>query len=253
MSKLCLMLTKLLVLICILFSFTIQAKQQSLRVAVASNFASIAKQLAQDFEQEHQVKIHWITGATGTLYQQIRHGAPYDVIFAADKLRPQTLADNGKLLDQSLLPYAIGQLSLYSAKYPNMSNQELIHQLPNFDRVAIANPDTAPYGKAAKQWLVTNGLWSKLEGKTVVGINVGQTFLQVRSKGADIGFVASSQLIATGIKERPVTLKDVQQLTQYAGVLKGSKQAKLALALINYFRQPSTQNKLANLGYLPVV
>jgi len=253
MTNFRLLLIKLVICCHYLIMNTALAYEQSLRVAVASNFASVAKELATEFEQQHQVKLNWITAATGTLYQQIYHGAPYDVLFAADKLRPEKLAKEGKLIPESVLPYAIGQLSLVSAKYPELSTLELIKKLSSFKKIAIANPDSAPYGKAAKQWLMSNGLWQDIQSKVIIGINVGQTFLQVRSKGADAGFVATSQLIANNLAQKPDTLKSHHQLVQYAGVLSNSKHPTLASALIAFFRQPKTQNKLANLGYLPVI
>ena len=228
-----------------------------LRAAVASNFAASAKKLSAPFEQEYHLKIHWISGASGALYQQIRHGAPFDLFFSADRDHPQRLVEKGFIKPQTLTPYAIGQLAIYSAKHSSLNVQSIINRdiaskSITSKRIAIANPITAPYGKAAQIWLEQHGLWQQYRSKAIVGNNVNQTFQQTHSGAVDWGLVAVSQLIAHQLPVHQVTLANPEMLTQYAGVLASSKQAALAVKLIAFFKQAAQQEKLATLGYLPI-
>ena len=257
------LLSVMLPMLMVLFTANTNA-QTIIRAAVASNFTASAQQLSKPFEQTHKVKIHWISGASGGLYQQIRHGAPFDVFFSADKERPAKLANEGFIDSATLAPYAIGQLAVYSAKDTSLTasdlglvNREKASIPLGAKRIAIANPDTAPYGKAAKLWLEKQGLWQHYRTKVIVGSNVSQTFQQTHSGAVDFGFVAVSQLIAHNIVEQnirtsKITLDDKNILSQYAGVLTRSKQQALAKQLIAYFRAPAQQSKLQSLGYLPV-
>ncbi|REL25798.1 molybdate ABC transporter substrate-binding protein [Thalassotalea euphylliae] len=239
------------------FVATHATAQTVLRAAVASNFTASAQQLAKPFEQTHKVKIHWISGASGGLYQQIRHGAPFDVFFSADKERPARLVNEGFVDAATLAPYAIGQLAIYSANNASLTANDLatsdvLSKPFAAKRIALANPDTAPYGKAAKSWLEKQGLWQHYRTKVIVGSNVSQTFQQTHSGAVDFGFVAVSQLIAHNITASKITLDDQYMLSQYAGVVTRSKQQALAKQLIAYFRAPAQQSKLEALGYLPV-
>ncbi|MCH2056131.1 MAG: molybdate ABC transporter substrate-binding protein [Thalassotalea sp.] len=230
----------------------VKLEKVTLKVAVASNFLATAKALTPAFEEQYKVSVQWINGASGSIYQQIKHGAPYDAFFSADKLRPEKLKVSKHLLVNSVKPYTLGQLSLFSAKHPNMTLADIKNHPRSFPRVAIANPETAPYGLAAKVWLSEHGLWEAYEKTLIVGSNVGQTFQQVRTKAVDAGFVSSGQLVAHQLVTVPVPLKNPEQLLQYAGVLATSKNAETAELLIEYFRTESVQLKLSELGYLPL-
>lgn len=241
-------------LLIILLAFTSQTTfaSQKLTVAVASNFAPTAKLLAKPFEQNNHIKIQWVSSATGALFQQVMHGAPYDAFFSADNIRPQKLVDIGKLDASSLALYTIGQLSLYPVKQSNNVTTDLHAQFQQAKRIAIANPDIAPYGKAAKRWLENNKLWTSTKSKLIRGINVSQTFQQTRSGAVDIGFVAASQLLANRLPLNIIALEDSFALHQYAGVLTSSKNKILANKLISYFRSSEIQQKLSQLGYIAI-
>ncbi|MFD2164916.1 molybdate ABC transporter substrate-binding protein [Thalassotalea euphylliae] len=238
-------------LVLIFFSPSSTAKTLTLNIAVASNFAATAKQLSVVFEQQHNVKLQWITGATGTLFQQIKHGAPYDVFLAADEERPRKLADTGELTMQSLSPFAIGQLAVYSTKQIPTDIKQLKQTLPALQRIAIANPRFAPYGLAAKAWLEEQALWQDNK-RYILGLNVAQTFQQTRSGAVDIGFVALSQLIVHNL---PFTLLEVDDslLTQYGGVLARSQHQSIANSYLNFLTSEPIQRQLSALGYKPIL
>ena len=165
-----------------------------IRVAVASNFATASQAIAQRFEalSEHQVTL--VFGSTGKHYAQIRNGAPFEVFFAADARRPELLERAGLTVRESRFTYAIGRLVLWSPEEDSVDTEGRILDSGDFRHLAIANPELAPYGRAAQEMLQSRGLWASLERRLVRGENIGQAFQFVRSGNAELGFVALSQI-----------------------------------------------------------
>jgi molybdate transport system substrate-binding protein len=163
-------------------------------VAVASNFISPLKVIKAQFEKISGHRMVIISGSTGKLYAQIKHGAPFDLLLAADSLRPRLLEEEGFAVKGSRFTYAVGRLTLWSAD-PNRikgAGAEIFQHRP-FNHLAMANPKTAPYGRAALQVLKKLGVWDRVRGKVVQGENIGQAFLFVATENAELGFVALSQ------------------------------------------------------------
>ena len=169
-------------------------KAEQLHIAVASNFTHAIKALAKSFEEKtgHQVVLSF--GSTGKLYAQIIHGAPYDAFLAADSERPSLLEKNGQALPGSRFTYATGKLVLWSPQQQLVDQQGEILKRQDFRHLAMANPDLAPYGEAARQVLQHRNLWSTLQARLVRGENIAQAFQFVKSGNAALGFVALSQL-----------------------------------------------------------
>ena len=167
----------------------------SLTIAVASNFRSTAQLIADAFTDELGVSVRLSSGSTGKLYAKIVNGAPYDVFLAADMQRPRLLETNGDAIAGSLQPYADGKLVLISAD-PSLKGQYCSRVLRSgsYRKLAIANPATAPYGAAAKAYLLDAGLWDDAKPRIVMGENISQTFQFVATKNATLGIVAASQL-----------------------------------------------------------
>ena len=157
-------------------------------VAVSTNFQKPAKVLAKAFEDKSGHEITLASGSTGQHYAQIIHGAPYDVFLAADTERPALLVAAG--LAETSVSYAMGRLVFYSSQ-PD-PNLDWIEALESADRIAIANPDLAPYGRAARDVLEGLGTWD--ETRTVQGQNVGQAFALIASGNVEGGLVAASQV-----------------------------------------------------------
>ena len=166
----------------------------TIQIAVASNFAPAARQIGTQFEAETGHRVVLVAGSTGKHYAQIRKGAPFDLFFAADSHRPALLEEEGFGVPGSRFTYAVGKLVLWSSKpdRPVAGAEALESQ--EFRYLAIANPKLAPYGQAARQVLVSLGIWEALQGRLVFGENVGQAFHFVSSGNAELGFVALSQL-----------------------------------------------------------
>jgi molybdate transport system substrate-binding protein len=172
------------------------SRADAIRVATASNFRNAMVALAQEFEQASGHRVVPIYGSTGKLYAQIINGAPFDAFFAADTRRPERLVQDGLAVPGSRFTYARGRLVLWSPKAAYVDDQGRVLVQGNFQRLAIANPELAPYGAAARDVLESLGLWQLLSQRLVQGENIGQTFLFVRSGNAELGFVAWPQLVS---------------------------------------------------------
>lgn len=163
-------------------------------VAVASSFAPTFQQLASVFEADtgHALKVS--SGSTGKFYAQIRAGAPFDVLLAADDETPRKLEAEGLSVKGQRFTYARGKLVLWSPRPDLVDDQGQVLNKGGFARLAMANPKVAPYGAAALEVLTRLGVLGPLSGRIVQGESVAQAFQFVASGNADLGFVALSQL-----------------------------------------------------------
>ena len=168
------------------------------QVAVAANFTAPMQKIAAAFEQDtgHRAKLAF--GATGKFYAQIRNGAPFEVLLAADDETPAKLEREGAALAGSRFTYAIGRLALWSARPGYVDDQGEVLKRGAFKHLAIANPKLAPYGAAAVETLDRLGLLAALQPKFVQGENIAQTFQFVSTGNAELGFVALSQVMEDG-------------------------------------------------------
>jgi molybdate transport system substrate-binding protein len=234
--------------------FTNTVAAEEVRVAVASNFLSTMKILTSNFEYNTTHRIIIISGSSGKLYAQIHHGAPFDVFFSADQHRPGLLEKEGAAIKGSRFPYAVGRLTLWSPE-TNFIHTDgktaLTHQ--SFAHLAIANPKTAPYGRAAEQTLRSLGLWERIKHLLVYGENIAQTFQFVSSQNAELGFVAHSQVLGSNIQQLgsrwdvPPTLHD--PVIQEAVLLNQGATNAAARAFLEYVKTPSAQAIIRQHGY----
>ena len=165
-----------------------------LRVAVASNFILPMQELGVAYEQRSGNSLLLSPGSSGKHYAQIRNGAPFDVFFSADIDKPQLLEEEGLAVPGSRFTYAIGRLVLLANKPldPAFGLQNLAD---SSGRIAIASPQLAPYGAAARQALEAAGLWQAVQLRLVTGENVAQALQFVVSGNAMFGLVAKSYLV----------------------------------------------------------
>jgi molybdate transport system substrate-binding protein len=168
-------------------------------VAVASNFTVAIDQLEPVFERGTGHRLTVIKGSTGKLYAQIVNGAPFDVFLAADQRRPALLEQADRTVAGSRFSYAIGLLSLWSRDVQQIGSDGVATLTSGtFRKLAIANPDLAPYGAAARETLETLGVYPGIADRLVMGENIGQTYAMVATGNADLGFVARSFLSGAG-------------------------------------------------------
>ena len=169
------------------------AHAESVNVAVAANFTAVAEELAAIFEAESGHEIALSFGATGQLYAQISQAAPFGVFLAADTDRPQRAIAEGFAVAGSFFVYAEGQLALYGPGRDLSDGPRALTS--DYERLAVADPQAAPYGAAAIETLTALGLLADLTPRVVQGENISQTLQFVESGNAELGFVAASQVL----------------------------------------------------------
>ena len=172
-----------------------------IRIAVASNFYPTMKAIVEQFELENYEsskinKIVLISGSSGKHHAQIMNGAPFDIFFSADKVRPVLLEKEGIVENESRFTYAFGKIVLWSPANGFVDPKGQVLYDNNFRFLAIANPTIAPYGIATKETLISMGLWNNMGKKVVRGENIAQAFQFINSGNAELGFVSFSQLMS---------------------------------------------------------
>ncbi|MDH5763086.1 MAG: molybdate ABC transporter substrate-binding protein [Nitrospinota bacterium] len=223
-------------------------------VAVASNFLNPLKTLIQEFQKQSGHTVRTVSGSTGKLYAQILHGAPFDVFLSADSERPRLLEQEGQAVAGTRFTYARGKIVLWSADPHriNADGQNILHR-KNFRRLALANPKTAPYGKAAVTVLKRLNLWTSLSPLIVQGENIGQTFQFVATGNAEIGFVALSQVGDPRLKNKgsrwivPEHLYDA--IDQDAVLLTRGESQPPARAFLLFLKSDPARERILNYGY----
>lgn len=230
-----------------------EAQAAEARVAVASNFVAPMQALADAFSKKtgHQVVV--ASGATGKLYAQIKNGAPFDALFAADEKAPAALETEGLAVQGSRFTYAIGKLALYSSKPNYVDSAGKVLQAGKFQHLAVANPKLAPYGAAAMAVLGKLGLTTAITPKLVEGENIAQTLQFVVSGNAELGFVAWSQLLEAG-KPRAGSFWLVPEelyppIRQDAVLLHRGAHNDAAGALIDFVKTEAARGLIVRYGY----
>lgn len=164
------------------------------QVAVAANFAGPFQKIVAEFQAESGHKAVTITGSTGKFYTQIKEGAPFELLLAADDETPRKLEDDGLAVKGQRFTYAKGKLVLWSAKADLVDAQGAVLGKGAFTKLALANPKVAPYGAAGMEVLKALGVLEAVAPKIVQGDNIAQAYQFVATGNAELGFVALSQV-----------------------------------------------------------
>jgi len=223
------------------------AVADDLRIAVASNFARTAKLLGTLFTEQTGHRVQLSPGSTGKLYAQIVNGAPYDVLLAADIRRPELLENSGRAVAGSRFTYARGTLVAWSTNPDMIDPTEGLPAIDRLRRIAIANPQLAPYGQAAEETLRALGIWERAVPKLVRGESIGQAYQYVASGNAELGLIAGAQLPAGSGSYWPVPAELHQPVDQQLVRLQDTG---AALAFTDFMRSPAAQNVILAAGYL---
>lgn len=226
-----------------------QAAADQTNVAVAANFTDTATEIAAAFAAatEHEAVLSF--GATGQFYTQITQGAPFEVFLAADDKRPTLAVTEGYGVDGSVFTYAIGQLVLYSAQPDKVTGPETL-ATGDFQQLAIANPETAPYGKAAVEAMQSLNLYEDLQPKIVQGQSIGQAFQFVETGNAELGFVALGQVSQTQDGSRWIVSQEhYEPIKQDAVLLKTGENNPAAQAFIDFLKSDEAAIIIEKYGY----
>ncbi|MBF0427434.1 MAG: molybdate ABC transporter substrate-binding protein [Magnetococcales bacterium] len=174
------------------------ALANELHIAVAANFITPMKVIAADFTTSTGHKAILSFGSTGKFYSQIKNGAPFELLLAADAATPAKLEQEGLAIPGSRITYAIGKLLLWSQQSGFVDDKGEVLRSGNFAHLALAAPKLSPYGMAAQETLSALNLFAALQPKFVQGENIAQTFQFVTSGNAELGFIALSQVYEGG-------------------------------------------------------
>ena len=222
-------------------------------VAVAANFAAPMKIIAQDFERATGHKAVLSFGGTGQFYAQIKNGAPYSLLLAADAHTPAKIEKEGLGVTGTTFTYAVGQLVLWSKTPGRVDDRGEILKTGNFSKLAIANPKLAPYGAAAIEVLNHLGAMRQVKPKIVEGANIAQTYQFVFSANADLGFVALSQVYENGkFKQGSGWVAPnlmYSPIKQDAILLNPGRDNPAAIALLTYLRSDAAKAVIRKFGY----
>ena len=168
---------------------------QSTTIAVAANMKDAFAEIASAYKSTGKSDMRVVYGSSGNFTAQIMNGAPFNLFIAADERFPMELYKNGKTVDDGVI-YAIGRLALIAKTSSGIvlvdNKAELAKVIAKANKVAIAKPDLAPYGKAAVEYLKSEGLWDLAKDKLVYGDSIGVATTYVVSGAAEIGFTALS-------------------------------------------------------------
>jgi molybdate transport system substrate-binding protein len=235
---------------------TIFASAQEIAVAAAADMSAALPEVVAAYAMKTGQTVQVSFGASGNLTNQIRNGAPFDVFFSADEQYPQQLISEGLAEKDTLYRYAVGRLVLW---VPNDSPLDLsklgIKALldPAVKKISIANPATAPYGRAAEATLRHFRIYDQVSSRLVVGENISQAAQFVESGNAQAGLVALSHALAPAMKEKgrywTVPLDAYPTLNQAAVVLSKSKQQDAAKKFLDFLRSPEANSLLTRYGF----
>ncbi|MEZ5840246.1 MAG: molybdate ABC transporter substrate-binding protein [Hyphomicrobiales bacterium] len=219
-------------------------------VAAAANFTAAANEIAAAFKDKTGHEAVLVFGSSGKLYTQIANDAPFEVFLSADVERPLQAEAEGRAVAGSRFTYAIGRLALHSAMPGVVDADGRVLAEGNFGRLAIANPETAPYGVAAMEVLGAMGLAERLAPKIVRGDNLAQVLQFVSTGNAEVGFVALSQVIGSADGSSWVVPETLYQpIRQDAVLLKKGDGNPAATAFLDFLKDEEARALIVRFGY----
>ncbi len=249
-------LKKILLFLLVVSMLALPAVAEEITVAAAADLNYAMKDLAAQFQQKTGNKVSLSFGASGNFYSQIQGGAPFDAFFSADADYPQKLAAAGKVDKGSVRTYALGHLVLW---IPNSSTLDLLKLKmdvlldPSVRKIAIANPEHAPYGRAAIAALEHYQFKGLLDDKLVLGENVSQAAQFVQSGNAQAGLIAESLAMSPPMKSAgrfwELSADSYPEIQQAAGILTSSKRKATAQAFVDFVTSPEGARILQQYGF----
>jgi molybdate transport system substrate-binding protein len=228
---------------------------QDLTVAAAADLQFAMKDVSARFEKETGKKLNVIYGSSGNFFQQIQNGAPFDVFFSANLDYPKKLEAAELTEKDSYYQYASGKIVLWISNESKVDLNAGLKALldPAIKKIAIANPEHAPYGQASVAAMQKEGVYNKVSDRLVLGENISQTASFVVSGSADAGIVALSLALSPNMKDHghyvEIPIADYPPIQQACVVLKSSKNKDVAREFLAFFKTAKTQDLLKSYGF----
>lgn len=221
-----------------------------LTVAAASDLTPVFEELGREFESATKTKVVFVFGSTGMLTRQIENGAPFDLFAAANVSYIDELEQKGLIIPDSKVVYARGRITLWTANESPVRFQGIEDLArPEFQRIAIANPDHAPYGLAAKQALQSAGVWDRVQPKLVYGDNVRQTLQYAQTGNVEVAIVPLSLSIPSNGRWTLIPEELHQPIDQGLAIMKTTRNEPAARAFITFLNSPQGKAIMKKYGF----
>ena len=228
----------------------------TITIAAASDLTYAMNEIAANFEKATGCSVHMSMGSSGNFLTQIENGAPFDLFFSADIAYPKKLETEGLAAPGSTYLYAVGKIVLWTRNDSRVDIRSGLAALrdPAVHKIAIANPEHAPYGRAAEEALRKAGVYDSVKDRLVLGENISQAAEFVESGNADAGILAFSLVLSPAMKGRGRTSTIPENLyipiEQGAVVLLSSKNQQAAEQFLAYIKSPGTAALLERYGFM---
>jgi molybdate transport system substrate-binding protein len=228
---------------------------QEIKVAAAADLQFALQDVAARFEKDSGKSVKLTFGSSGNFFAQLQNGAPFDVFFSANLDYPRKLEAAGLVEPGSYYKYATGKIVLWvptgSALDVSTGLRSLLN--PAVKKIAIANPQHAPYGQAAVAALKKDGIYEQVSGKFVLGENISQTASFVASGAADVGIIALSLALGPNMKGNgsytEIPSEDYPPIEQACVILKLSQVKAASQEFLQFLQRPEMQERLRSYGF----
>ena len=224
-------------------------------VAAASDLKFALEEIAANYKADKGQEVRLVFGSSGVLWQQVKNGAPFGLLMSADEAYIDDLSKNGLTVDKGSL-YAIGRIALLQKKGNSIKlgtdKDGLIKAITEAKKIAIANPEHAPYGRAAKEYLISMGVWDQAQPKLVFGENISQATMFALTGSADFAISALSLAISPQVQSQSTSVLIPDQLhkplRQKMALIKNS--APNAKDFYQYLQEPKSQQIMSRYGFI---
>ncbi len=226
-----------------------------LSVAAASDLQAVLPEIGTRFQRASQQTLRVTYGSSGQFVSQIQNGAPFDLFLSADESFVRRLVESGHADAASVAPYALGRLALWARTDRSLDLTQGLALLasPSVRRIAIANPEHAPYGRAAVDALRHAGLYERVRSRLVLGENVSQAAQFAQTGNADVGIIALSLTLAPAMRTTGTAVELPQgtfaPITQTGAVLTASRRRDVARRFLQFLSQPDIVQLLRDSGF----
>ncbi|MDG5789274.1 molybdate ABC transporter substrate-binding protein [Evansella sp. AB-P1] len=226
-----------------------QSDEQTIYVASASDLYHALTEIGDEFSENSDINIEFTYGSTGLLTQQIQEGAPFDLFLAAHESYIDRLIEREAVFEDSKEYYAIGRIVTMSSSEENVPLDKDYLLSPEVQHITIANPEHAPYGKAAKETLESWGIWEEIQPKLVLGENIRQSYQYVESGNADVGIIALALMNRTEFHYELIEEEAHEPILQALGIPVQTGKKDLAKSFMQFVLSERGQEILLEYGF----
>lgn len=242
----------LIISVILIMRCSISGTQDHLNIAVASSLLLPLQEIEIEFERKNNCEVEFISASSGSLTTQMLNGAPYDLFIAANLDYPTLLSEAELTTDDPLIAL---NGSVYFWSSVKVGKGELIEKLGSgdFNQVAISNPELAPFGQTARDWLIRNRIWDSLQSSLVFGNSVGQVNHYISLNSVDAAFSSNSAAFSGELKSEgfwtPVEGPDIALVPYFYVILKESDSKLMAQKFIDFLSDEMSLEILESYGF----